>query len=99
MLGSFTAMFLLPLLLLRGRRWLDRLDLAMLLSFGVSYALFDTVHFDAGVWAFYPPLIYLMVRMLVRGAKNRPLAGAVGHPPADGRARARPGRAGRQPGS
>ncbi len=74
-LGSFTAMFLLPLLLLRGRRWLDRFDLAMLLSFGVSYALFDTVHFEAGVWTFYPPLIYLMVRMLVRGAKNRPLAG------------------------
>jgi hypothetical protein len=73
--GSFSAMFLLPLLLLRGRRWLDRLDLAMLLSFGVSYALFDTLHFDPGVWAFYPPLIYLMVRMLVRGARSRPLAG------------------------
>jgi Glycosyltransferase family 87 len=74
-LGSFTAMFLLPLLLLRGRRWLDRLDLAMLLSFGVSYALFDTVHFDPGVWAFYPPLIYLMVRMLMRGSRPRTLAG------------------------
>jgi hypothetical protein len=74
-LGSFTAMFLLPLLLLRGRRWLDRLDIAMLLSFGVSYALFDTVHFEPGVWAFYPPLIYLMVRMLVRGARSRPSAG------------------------
>ena len=74
-LGSFTAMFLLPLLLLRGRRWLDRLDLAMLLSFGVSYALFDTLHFYPGVWAFYPPLVYLMVRMLVRGARSRPLAG------------------------
>jgi hypothetical protein len=74
-LGPFTAMFLLPLLLLRGRRWLDRLDLAMLLSFGVSYALFDTLHFYPGVWAFYPPLIYLMVRMLVRGARSRPLAG------------------------
>jgi hypothetical protein len=74
-LGPFTAMFLLPLLLLRGRRWLDRLDLAVLLSFGVSYALFDTLHFYPGVWAFYPPLIYLMVRMLMRGARNRPLTG------------------------
>ncbi len=68
-LASFTAMFLLPLLLLRGRRWLDRLDLAMLLGFGVSYALFDTTHLEPSVWAFYPVLIYLLVRMLIRGFK------------------------------
>ena len=41
----------------------------MLLTFGVSYALFDTLHFYPGVWVFYPPLVYLMVRMLVRGAR------------------------------
>ena len=68
-LGSFTAMFLLPLLLLRRRSWLDRLDLAMLLSFGVSYVLFDTSHLESAVWAFYPPLLYLLVRMLMRGAR------------------------------
>jgi hypothetical protein len=68
-LGSFTAMFLLPLLLLRQRSWVDRLDLAMLLSFGVSYALFDTSHLNSAVWAFYPPLLYLLVRMLMRGAR------------------------------
>ena len=74
-LAGFTAMFLLPLLLLRGRRWLDRLDIAMLLGFGVSYALFDTTHLEPGVWAFYPVLIYLMVRMLIRGFKARPYGG------------------------
>jgi hypothetical protein len=71
--GSFTFMFLLPLLLLRRRGWMDRIDLAMLLSFGVSYALFDNVHLEPGVWAFYPPLLYLMVRMLMRGMRaHRP---------------------------
>ena len=70
-LASFTLMFLLPLALLRRRSWMDRIDLAMLLGFGVSYALFDTTHLEAGVWAFYPPLIYLLVRMLMRGMRAR----------------------------
>jgi hypothetical protein len=70
-LGSFTFMFLLPLALLRRRRWMDRIDLAMLLSFGVSYALFDTTHLEAGVWLFYPSLVYLLVRMLMRGMRAR----------------------------
>jgi len=46
-----------------------------LLGFGVSYALFDTTHLEAGVWAFYPVLIYLLVRMLMRGFRARPVAG------------------------
>jgi Glycosyltransferase family 87 len=74
-LASFTAMFLLPLLLLRTRSWFDRLDIAMLLGFGVSYALFDTTHLEPSVWAFYPVLIYLMVRMLIRGFRARPPGG------------------------
>jgi Glycosyltransferase family 87 len=73
-LAGFTAMFLLPLLLLRTRSWFDRLDIAMLLGFGVSYALFDTTHLEPSVWAFYPVLLYLMVRMLIRGFKARPLS-------------------------
>jgi hypothetical protein len=77
-LASFTSMFLLPLLLLRGRSWLDRLDLAAVLGFGVSYALFDTTHLEAGVWAFYPVLLYLMIRMLIRGFKPRGPAGRLG---------------------
>jgi Glycosyltransferase family 87 len=70
-LGPFTAMFLLPLLLLRGRSWLDRLDLAVVLSFGASYALFDTSHLELSVWMFYPPLLYLLVRMMMRGFRPR----------------------------
>jgi Glycosyltransferase family 87 len=74
-LGFFTTMFLLPLALLRRRGWTDRIDLAMLLSFGVSYALFDTTHLVLGVWLFYPSLLYLLVRMLMRGMRaRRPVA-------------------------
>ena len=61
----------------RTRWWLDRLDIAMLLGFGVSYALFDTTHLEPGVWAFYPVLIYLMVRMLIRGFRARPVGGRI----------------------
>jgi hypothetical protein len=64
-------MFLLPLVLLRRRAWMDRVDLAMVLSFGVSYALFDTAHLEPAVWLFYPVLIYLLVRMLMRGMRAR----------------------------
>jgi len=74
-LGAFTAMFLAPLLLLRRRSWLDRFDIAVVLSFGISYWLFDTAHLEAGVWAFYPPLLYLLVRMLMRGMRPRPVRG------------------------
>ena len=40
-----------------------------------SYALFDTTHLEPGVWAFYPVLIYLLVRMVIRGFRARPLGG------------------------
>ena len=76
-LAGFSLMFLLPLLLMRGRRWLDRLDIAMLLGFGVSYGLFDTTHLEPSVWAFYPVLLYLIVRMLIRGFRARPLGGRI----------------------
>jgi hypothetical protein len=65
-------MFLLPLLLLRRRSWLDRLDVAVVLSFGASYWLFDTSHLEASVWLFYPPLLYILVRMAIRGLRPRP---------------------------
>jgi hypothetical protein len=63
----FSIMFLVPLLLLRRRTWLERLDIAVVLSFGLSYYLFDTQHLEPAVWLCYPPLLYLLVRMLVRG--------------------------------
>jgi hypothetical protein len=64
---SFGLMFLLPLARLRRRSWIDVLDLAMLLSFGISYALFDHGHVELSVWLFYPSLLYFLVRMLIRG--------------------------------
>jgi hypothetical protein len=64
-------MFLFPLAFMRRRSWLDVVDLAMVLTFGVSYALFDHEHLDLAVWLFYPPLLYLMVRMLWRGMRPR----------------------------
>jgi hypothetical protein len=74
-LVTFTAMFLLPLLALRRGSWLDRVDLAAVLLFGISYALFDTAHLESAVWMFYPPLLYLLVRMLMRGMRPRATAG------------------------
>ena len=70
-LVPFTLMFLLPLLLLRGRSWFDRFDIAALLTFGISYAAVRHAHLEAGVWLFYPPLLYLLVRMLIRGCQVR----------------------------
>jgi hypothetical protein len=71
MFAPFIAMFLLPLLLLRGRSWLDRLDIAIVLSFYASYALFNRAHLAPAVWLFYPPLLYVLVRMLIRGTRAR----------------------------
>lgn len=72
--APFVAMFVLPLLLLRRRSWLDRLDIAVLLSFYASYALFNKGHLEPAVWLFYPPLLYLLIRMLIRGTRGRAVA-------------------------
>jgi hypothetical protein len=68
----FGLAFLLPLAFLRGRSWMDLLDVAAVLAFGVSYFLFDNQHVEAAVWLAYPPLLYLLGRMLVRGLRHRP---------------------------
>jgi hypothetical protein len=49
------------------------LDLLVLLSFSVSLAFFDHAHIYASVPLVYPPLIYLLVRMLMllRGDRGR----------------------------
>jgi hypothetical protein len=69
--GTFGAMFIVPLVFLRRRSWWDVCDLAVLLTFGVSYVLFDHLHTEAAVWLAYPPLLYLLARMLVRGSGPR----------------------------
>jgi hypothetical protein len=76
-LVGFTLMFLLPILLLRRASWLDRLDIAVVLGFGASYALFDTAHLESAVWLFYLPLLYLLIRMVMRGVRSRSRTGSV----------------------
>lgn len=65
----FTAMFLLALVGSRGG--MAKLDVAAVLGFAISYWLFDTRRLDAAVWLAYPPLLFVMVRMLMRGGLLR----------------------------
>ena len=64
----FGLLFLLALI--TRRPGLGHLDAAMVLSFGVSYALFNSRHTEAAVWLAYPPLLYFLGRMLWRGRSS-----------------------------
>ena len=64
-------LFLLPFLDPRRLRRLLHLDALVLLSFFVSYYLFDHTHLEAAVWLAYPPLLYLLARMLRIGMRGR----------------------------
>jgi hypothetical protein len=66
----FGILFLVPFVDPRNWRRLIHLDLAVLLSFGVSYAFFTNVHPEIAVWLFYPVLGYLLARMLWVGFKG-----------------------------
>jgi hypothetical protein len=79
--GVFSLLFLLPFLDLRRLWRMATLDALAVLSFLVSYGLFNSVHLEAGVWLAYPPLLYLAARMAwiglgraraVRPARTRP---------------------------
>jgi hypothetical protein len=76
-LVPFTLMFLLPLVLLRRASWWDRFDIAAVLGFGASYALFDTAHLESAVWLFYVPLVYLLIRMVIRGVRSKSRTGTL----------------------
>ncbi len=65
----FGLMFLLPWLRGPRRLGLRHLDLAVLLSFGVSYHLFNQTHLVTAVWLCYPPMLYLLVRMVLLGCR------------------------------
>ena len=74
------ALFLLPFLRYRRPFCLHNLDLLVLLSFSISLAFFNHAHIYASVPLAYPPLLYLLARMLwlLRargrpGAERRPL--------------------------
>jgi hypothetical protein len=71
-------LFIAPFFDLRRPFSLLHLDLLMLLSFSISLAFFNHAHIYASVPLAYPPLLYLLARMLALlrrrpGAGGRPL--------------------------
>ncbi len=69
-------LFLIPFVDWRRPFSLLHLDLLVLLSFSVSLAFFNNAHIYASVPLTYPPLLYLLVRMLrlARPGQRRPAA-------------------------
>jgi hypothetical protein len=74
--GTFSLLFLLPFLALRRLPRLAVLDAAAVLSFLVSYGLFNSVHLETAVWLAYPPLLYLAGRMAWIGFGRTRLGGS-----------------------
>jgi hypothetical protein len=60
-------LFLLPFLDPRRLRRLAHLDALAILAFLVSWLLLANEHLTSAVWLAYPPLIYLLVRLLKSG--------------------------------
>jgi hypothetical protein len=60
----FSLLFLVPFLNPRRLLQLRHLDALAVLSFLVSYLLFDHAKLIPAVWTVYPPLVYLLMRML-----------------------------------
>jgi hypothetical protein len=65
------VLFMLPFFDFRRPLRLLHLDLLVLLSLSVSLAFFNHAHIYASVPLAYPPLIYLLVRMLVLRGRRR----------------------------
>jgi hypothetical protein len=80
---TFGILFLVPFVDLRRLRRLLHLDLLVVLSFGVSYAIVDRGgHAELGILLIYPPLLYLLGRMLFVGLRpRRPQGRLVPHLP------------------
>src|SRR6516162_4805721 len=66
------VLFLLPFLNFRRPFSMLHLDLLVLLSFSVSLAYFNHAHIYASVPLSYPPLLYLLARMLALMRRPRP---------------------------
>lgn len=66
----FSVLFMLPFLDLRRLRRLSHLDALVVLSFLISYALFDHALLVPSVWMAYPPMLYLVARMLWIGMRG-----------------------------
>jgi hypothetical protein len=72
----FALLFLAPFVDLRRLRRLLHLDLAVILGFGVSFAVLNAGgHSNAGVLMIYPPMLYLLGRMLLGGLRPRGVSG------------------------
>jgi len=69
-LVPLSLLFLVPFLDLRRPRRLLHLDALVLVSLLVSYLLFDHAHLVPAVWLAYPPLLYLIARMLWIGGRK-----------------------------
>jgi hypothetical protein len=73
----FCILFAAPFIPWRRRPSLWHLDILVLLSFSISLALFNHAKIGLSVPLVYPPLIYLMIRLLLlangRGRSRRPL--------------------------
>ena len=61
----------------RWRKWVH-LDLLVLLSFGISQAFFNAAEIGVSVPLYYPPLAYLLVRMLWIGFRGQGRDGGAG---------------------
>lgn len=73
------VLFIVPFLNFRRPFSLLHLDLLVLLSFSVSLAFFNHAHIYASVPLAYPPLLYLLARMLAMMRRGR--SGAAGPGP------------------
>jgi hypothetical protein len=71
----FSVLFFLPFLDLRRLWRMAHLDGLVVLSFLISYALFNHGKLEPAVWMAYPPLVYLLVRMLYLGFRGRAARG------------------------
>ena len=73
------ALFMLPFIDWRRPFSLRHLDLLVLLSFSVSLAFFNHAEIYTSVPLTYPPLVYLLLRMLLLVRSRRPPGGGDSH--------------------
>lgn len=76
--GPLAAIFLLCLLDFRRLRKWVHLDLLVLLSFGISQAFFNAAEIGVSVPLYYPPLVYLLARLLWIGFRGPGREGTAG---------------------
>jgi hypothetical protein len=67
---GLTLLFIAPFVDPRRPFRVRHLDLAVLMSFGISVAFFNDANIDASVPLAYPPLLYLLGRMLWIGLRR-----------------------------